>query len=579
LLAAQLIIAQGLARAEEEESGEVILPPLRLPAVAQLVPPASASAAAAPSPPTATSTGTTPTGQASLVFPEGFPTYPASAAEAPRTSTTAAPSASLYPLTPYPELHSPDSDYGATGEDPDAVDAPGIFNYPVFPSVLPDYYYRTSYYEASGVGARAIADYAPPGYEAREYESAPGEPEFSPITPPPRVPPAGASMYVTRGMMPGSFLVPGSTTSFRLRGFVRLAGMYDFDPIGSADSFVTNTIPVPQEEGRNANFSARMSRFAIESWTPTNFHEWNVHTFVEGDFFNGPAQAAGGGGNPFRLRHAFVDFGYFRFGQQNSVFMDGNNWPSLVDFQGPNSWANQRQPLARMTLPVADRLFWATSVERCFSDISTNGLGTNFQEVPDFATHLRYEADVGHIQVAGLLRTIGFDPTVGDDTQRVGAGMCSNLVFHPWAMLAGTDPVHDANPSGLTRSRILLQSTWGPGVGRYVNDLAGQGFDAQVDPVTGAFDLVEATAWNASYEHWYSETWLSNFTYSRVSVDNNAGQPGTTYDSAQYVAASLWWLPVPRMSLGVEFLFGEREDLNGESADARRLGALFQYNF
>ena len=156
--------------------------------------------------------------------------------------------------------------------------------------------------------------------------------------------------------------------------------------------------------------SGRISRFAIESWTPTNYCDWNVHTFIEGDFFNGLPQAVGGGGNPFRLRHAFIDFGYFRFGQQNSVFMDGQNWPSLVDFQGPNSWVNQRQPSARMTLPLnfVEGLYWATSIERTFSDITTNGLGTSFQDVPDFATHLRYEAERGHLQVAGLFRKIGF---------------------------------------------------------------------------------------------------------------------------------------------------------------------------
>ena len=235
-------------------------------------------------------------------------------------------------------------------------------------------------------------------------------------------------------MMPGSFLVPGTNTSFRLRGFVRLAALYDFEPIGSTDSFVPNTIPVPQDDGQNFNMSGRISRFSLESWTPTTFHEWNVHTFIEGDFFNGAAQAAGGGGNPLRLRHAFFDFGYFRFGQQNSVFMDGTNWPSLVDFQGPNSWVNQRQPSARMTIPVVDRVYWAASMERCFSDITTNGLGSNVQDVPDFATHLRYEGDVGHLQVSGLLRTIGYQPTGGDVTQRVGAGISGNAVFHPWAM-------------------------------------------------------------------------------------------------------------------------------------------------
>jgi hypothetical protein len=516
----------------------------------------------------------------SIVFPNGFPTFGSENGLYPDGDDSR-----LAPESKYPELLPPTSDMAPFGYYPDDdTDGPGMPDYeaeyiPAF-APLPDYYYEPDYYQEPGIGADVIADYAPPGYEPRDYQDAPGVPEFTPLTPPPRPSREAAPAFVTRGIVPGSFLVPGTNTSFRLRGFVRLAALYDFDPIGSTDSFVTNTIPIPQQEGQNFNMSGRISRFALESWTPTSFHEWNVHTFIEGDFFNGPAQAAGGGGNPFRLRHAFFDFGYFRFGQQNTVFMDGTNWPSLVDFQGPNSWVNQRQPSARVTLPIGDTLYWAASIERCFSDITTNGLGTNVQDVPDFATHLRFEGLRGHAQVATVLRTIGFRPTgVDDEVHELAVGISGSAVVHPWALVMGTDPVREANPSGLTRSRILLMCAGGPGIGRYINDLAGQGFDGQVDPLTGEFELVDALGWNASYEHWYSETWLSNFTFANVLVDNNAGQPGTTYDEAKYLAASLWWLPVPRMSFGIEYMWGQRENLNGQDAEANRLHGLFQYNF
>jgi hypothetical protein len=124
-----------------------------------------------------------------------------------------------------------------------------------------------------------------------------------------------------------------------------------------------------------------------------------------------------------------------------------------------------------------------------------------------------------------------------------------------------------------------MQGTWGHGVGRYLNDLAGQGLDAQVNPLTGELELVEATGWNVSYEHWYNAYWLSNITYANINVNNNLGQPGTTYDSAQYLAGSLWWVPIPRMSFGVELLVGERENLSGEVGRVQRLHGLAQYNF
>jgi hypothetical protein len=201
------------------------------------------------------------------------------------------------------------------------------------------------------------------------------------------------------------------------------------------------------------------------------------------------------------------------------------------------------------------------------------------QDVPDFATHLRFEANKGHLQLAGLLRTIGYRPTGESVTRQTGGAISGNAVLHPWAILLGTDPVREENPSGLTRSRILLQATWGHGVGRYINDLAGQGFDGQVDPLTGAFELVDASGWNASYEHWFNAHWLTNLTYANVDVDNTTGQLPATYDAAKYLAASVWWIPITRLSFGVEYLTGERKNLDGVSADADRLHGLVQYNF
>jgi hypothetical protein len=515
----------------------------------------------------------------SLVFPDGgFPPLrytpeggiPASA---PRPG----------PGHPHFELQPLDTDYPPYGLYPRDVQPPPPEPEFFFPTSapLPEYYYRPDYYDTPGIGARPLADYAPPGYEPRETDEgqAPGEPEFTPITPPAPITPEERQKFVTRGLFPGSFLVPGTNTSFRFRGFVRLTGLYDFNPIGSRDDFVTNTIPVPQQSGQNNNFSARYSRIGLDTWTPTPIFEWNVHTFIEGDFFNGPAQAVGGGGNPFRLRFAFIDFGYFRVGQQNTVFMDGNAFPMTVDFAGPRGLANLRRPSVRATVPLCDKLYWAIGVEQPFSDITTNGLGTNVQDVPDFATHLRYESDFGHVQLSSVFRSIGFRPTEGETTRRMGWGLSASTVFHPWALLICSNPVRKDNPTGLERSRVLLQYTFGWGIGRYIQDTAGQGLDAQVDPKTGAFDTIFATGWSASYEHWFTERWLSNLTYSEDFVGNTPGQPGRTYIGAKYLAASVWYVPIRNMSLGVEYLWGLRKDLNEQDGMANRLNALIQYNF
>jgi hypothetical protein len=513
----------------------------------------------------------------SQVFPDGgFPPTTHAPEGGVPTSSEHPQSKGVYPL-----LQPADSEYPAPGfYSKEVQEGPSVpeFFHPIYPP-LPDYFYRPDYYQRPVVSPRTVIEYAPPGYEARDQQLGPATPEFMLIPTPVPVTPEERQKFVVGGIMPGSFLVPGTNTSFRFRGFVRLMGFYDLNPIGSPDSFVPNTIPVPQMQGQNYNMSARASRIAVESWTPTPIFEWTVHTFVEGDFFNGPGQAVGGGGNPFRLRHAFIDFGYFRLGQQNSVFMDATTWPSLVDFQGPAGWVNQRRPGARVTIPLCDQLFWAGGIEQPFSDITTNGLGNNVQDVPDFATHLRYETGYGHLQIAGLLRAIGYQPTGGEVTRRPAYGMSAGGSFHPWAILMGSNPILKDNPTALERCRIIGQYTFGWGIGRYFLDTAGLGLDGQTDPITGGFDVEYASAWLVSYEHWYTEKWLSNVTWSQTLVASSGDQPGNTYVGGKYLGASLWYIPIRNLSFGVEYLYGVRENLNEQRGHANRIDALAQYNF
>jgi hypothetical protein len=232
-----------------------------------------------------------------------------------------------------------------------------------------------------------------------------------------------------------------------------------------------------------------------------------------------------------------------------------------------------------MTIPLSDKWFWAFGVEQPFSDITTNGLGTNVQDVPDFATHVRYEGDFGHFQVSGVARALGYRPTDDATTRQAGYGLSLGTTFHPWAYLLGSNPVRKDNPNALERCRILGQCVFGRGVARYINDEVGQGLDGQVDPATGGFKPLNAAAYMLSYEQWYTERWLSNFTYSQTYANSIGGQPGSTYTGAKYLGASLWFIPVVNLSLGVEYLYGQRDNLNGQSGQANRLNALVQYNF
>ena len=114
---------------------------------------------------------------------------------------------------------------------------------------------------------------------------------------------------------------------------------------------------------------------------------------------------------------------------------------------------------------------------------------------------------------------------------------------------------------------------------RQIQDTAGLGLDGQVDPATGAFNTLYAVGWSASYEHWFTEKWLTNVTYSQDFVGHNGPQPGNTYAGARYLTTALWYVPIRNMSIGIEYVWGQREDIDGQPARANRANARFQYNF
>jgi hypothetical protein len=427
---------------------------------------------------------------------------------------------------------------------------------------------------------RPIADYAPPGLLRRPPQAGAAYPLYTPLEViRPETSPEERSKFVTAGLFPGTYLIPGTKTSMKFYGFVHVDGIFDFNPIGSTDDLVTSSIPIPQGRGQNAVLTPRYTRLGFITYTPTPVNDWTVQTKLEMDFFNGNT-SGGFGSFPIRLRFAYADWGYFRFGQDASVFMDYDVFPNVLDYEGPPGMVLMRQPVMRITLPLADNVKWAMAVEQPFSDITPSPGGTRIQDLPDFTTNLRYDTGLGHVQLSGLLRKITNQPEVGDRQSHLGWGVNLTGDFHPWAALLGSNPARKENPNGLERSRFLGQYAVGYGINRYIQDVNGLGLDAAAGP-GGAFRLIQGVGWFVGYEHWWSEKWSSTFLYgeARSFIPASLGLPGDTYKASQYAAVNLVWVPIPNMMIGGEYLYGARFNLDDQAGYAHRLQIAFQYNF
>jgi hypothetical protein len=62
-------------------------------------------------------------------------------------------------------------------------------------------------------------------------------------------------------------------------------------------------------------------------------------------------------------------------------------------------------------------------------------------------------------------------------------------------------------------------------------------------------------------------------------VDTRESQVATAMEQSQSASINLVWHPSPRILTGVEYLWGERENLDGESGEAHRLQVSFKFTF
>jgi hypothetical protein len=393
-----------------------------------------------------------------------------------------------------------------------------------------------------------------------------------------------------------SALLPGNfkDTKYKWYGFVRLDAIWDARPIKSTDDFVTSSIPVPQGRGQNVSLTPRYSRLGFDTETPIESLDWTVKTRIEVDFFNGNTSGVFGS-FPLRLRFAWVDFGPFLVGQAASLFMDYDVFPNVIDYEGPGGMVLVRQPIAAVRLPITDKVKFAVGVEQPYSDIqwfedggwvvnpnsgiiTKPGVGRNVQDMPDVTSNIRYVGDYGHLQVAGILRKLTFQPGPGESAlDELGYGVNFTGTFHPWAWHSCT-PTSGDEATPLSKSRFLWQFAAGKGINRYIQDVNGLGLDATFDLAHG-FHTIPSQGWFIAYEHWWTKKWISNFTYGEDAMELTSTLPNNTYQRANYVSANIIWLPVTRMGVGMEFLYGFHKDKDGQRGDDSRVQMGLQYRF
>jgi hypothetical protein len=396
---------------------------------------------------------------------------------------------------------------------------------------------------------------------------------------------------VVNGDIPGSFRLPGTETSLRFYGFAELNLVHEMKGDNSDSDYSTFLPYAPLNGSAQGNrtgmtyLTGRTSRIGFEASTPSSYGPIGIK--VEGDFNNEPRtgnSAVFGSVNNvftqqqtnsynFRLRHAYGQFGGLLIGQTWSTFMDVDNLPETVDFNGPIGATFIRQPQIRYTYPTKDDGSFTVAVENPVSYVleASSGQPTvaGFSRVPDLIGRWDKGFDWGAIS----LRAITTEHKVED-----GAGMSAGKRGWGW----GFSGLYKVNGDDF----MTWALTGGTGIGRYFNYIEGAGYDA----TTNSIVTEKAAGIVLGYQHKASDMLRFNgsFGYQR-NYDNEYTDwaRANGLDSGRFgVNRRLWqahlgfiWNPVKGVDIGAEYIAGRRKTLAGETGDMSRIDLSAKYNF
>lgn len=348
-----------------------------------------------------------------------------------------------------------------------------------------------------------------------------------------------------KGSFPGSYLVPGTSVSFKFGGYLKVDVIHDFNPVASEDSFDPRTIPTDDSKGENTQVQAKQTRFNLDIRTPTDLGD--VRMFFEVDFF--------GSGTTLRMRHAYATLDGLLVGQTWTTFMDEDAMPPTLDFEEPVAYATLRVAQVRWTQPLAEKWYIAFAIEAPDSELDVMpDPGKREDPYPDLTTRLRWSGDWGHLQLSGWTGWAQYRRTVGGKDQ----------AFLWAAMLAGSITTFG-------KDKFMFQAGIGDGMGRYRSGLVA-GPDEN-----GSLTAIPVAAFEVSYQHFWSDAWWSNICYSVAHADPLGGQAGTTLKTVRYAAVNLVYNFLSWASAGVEYLYGFRKNLDDTDGEANRIMVSFKF--
>jgi len=369
------------------------------------------------------------------------------------------------------------------------------------------------------------------------------------------------SKFIHKGH-PNSFKIPGTNISLKIGGYIKADFIIDLDYVGNRSEFVTGTIALDgsedQKKGGQTTFHAKETRISFD-FRSMSKSGMPIRAFIDMDFF--------GNSDPYsynlRLRNAAITIGKLLVGKYWITAMDLRALPTVLDFEVVDAIVLNRTVQIRWEQSAGDNFKWAVALEdpQFSLDNPYNISGETKQYIPNIVGRIIWDHKIGHMQLSASGSQLRF---VSDNL-----GTSSSLGFG----VNFTGSVKFAD-----HDKFLWSIALGNGWGNNVSGLSGSGADAVLNQ-DGSLNTFQVVNIVGGLEHY----WLSNLASTIAFGYGTLKSPINRSQNAQELAATyhlnLRYGLIKNFMLGIEYMGGKQQIVDGTSGFAQRIQISARYDF
>lgn len=355
------------------------------------------------------------------------------------------------------------------------------------------------------------------------------------------------------------FIDTKGKTALGIGGYIEGVGQYDFNGAIDGNGFTTFEIPVPRDNSMLNRFDADATHSTIFLRLLTKTRFGILNGYIQTNF-------SGNNGNyGVVLKQAYLSLAGFTVGLTNSTFDDPSAGVPTIDYQGPSGSIGVKNLIFQYKRRFNNNWSAAISIEGNKGTYTTSAENKEIsQRCPDIPAYIQYAWGNGkdHIRLSGIYRNLSYRNLVTGKNHGVsGYGV----------MLSGL-----ATPVNLVT--FYYQAAYGKGIGRYVNDLSGFGYDL-ISSSDGKMKAPEDLGIVGGIQFNITPNFFISGSYSLNRVYGAGEMGGTGYRKADYYVANAFYNFLDGFQVGIEYLHGNRDDYNGMSNSANRIEAMVKYSF